>query len=110
MPRCSSAVPHEFVWDHSSHRLPHPNTLRAPSLDAAGNVLQAWTVCSTGGGSLADGQGPPSAEADPARHPCCNTISEALRNCEEHPAHLLAVRGAPRECRLAQTGRRSGPP
>ena len=76
-----SAVPHEFIWDTRTAALPHPNTLEFEALDASGGVLQAWTVFSTGGGSLADDKGP-VGEADPARHPCAN-ISEALQHCED---------------------------
>ena len=85
--RALSPVPAEVVLDLDTpaSTLPHPNTLRFEAFDSSGTPLppSPWTVCSIGGGNLADSSlAPlpnPTAPA-PLSYPVSN-ITEAMNWC-----------------------------
>jgi len=82
--RALDPVPAEVVFDLDTppSALPHPNTMLFQAFDANGRHLEPfdWTVCSIGGGNLADADGHPIALADPVRYPVSN-ISQAMAFC-----------------------------
>jgi len=48
-------LPVEIVWSPDTTRPEHPNAMDFTALDAAGTILETWTVFSVGGGALRDG-------------------------------------------------------
>ena len=73
----------EVVFDTRTGNLPHPNTLKFEACDAAGKLLQDWTVCSIGGGNLREANGRPVAPAEAVSYPVAN-IAEAMDYCRAH--------------------------
>ncbi len=73
---------HSIVWDSTTTKLPHPNTMLFEALDQDGNVRESWRVYSVGGGNLKDDNGPVAQHTDIV-YPVSN-ITEALRYCEEN--------------------------
>jgi len=73
----------EIVFDPDRTDLPHPNTMKFESFDAAGAVLKEWTVCSVGGGNLREPDGSPVARTAPVDYPVGN-IDEAMDYCRAH--------------------------
>ena len=72
-------VPLEVHVDTQAADLPHPNTLRFEALDSDRQVIESWTVWSTGGGNLKDVGGPVGQNAQ-----CCyrvRTMAQALEYC-----------------------------
>lgn len=82
--RALAPVPAEIVVDLKTpdSKLPHPNTMVFQAFGAGGVPMPAydWTVCSIGGGNLADAEGHPVALADPVYYPVHN-ISQAMDFC-----------------------------
>ncbi|MBR6022432.1 MAG: L-serine ammonia-lyase, iron-sulfur-dependent, subunit alpha [Kiritimatiellae bacterium] len=85
--RALSPVPAEVVFDFDTpaDSLPHPNTLRFEAFDASGALLapSPWTVCSIGGGNLADASLAPLPDPSappPVAYPVGN-IAAAMDFC-----------------------------
>lgn len=71
----------EIVFDSQATALPHPNTMKFEALDAAGQTVKEWTVCSIGGGHLAEADGRPlPATEHPVNYPVAN-MDDALDYC-----------------------------
>ncbi len=71
----------EIVWDTTTSGLPHPNTMKWEALDANGHVTNQWQVCSIGGGSLRDDQGPVNSQ--PIITYPVHSIADVIARCEE---------------------------
>jgi L-serine dehydratase len=72
-------LPVEIVWSPDTTRPEHPNAMDFTALDAAGTILETWTVFSVGGGALRDG-----TEADqPTRIYPLQTLTEIMDLCAE---------------------------
>lgn len=82
--RALSPIPAEIVFDTTTpaDTLPHPNTMVFQAFGPGDEHLARfdWTVCSIGGGNLADAEGHPIAPADPVHYPVAN-ISQAMDFC-----------------------------
>lgn len=78
--RTLNPVPVDVVFDSQTTGLPHPNTMIFAAFNAQGDLLQEWTVCSVGGGSLREADGRPVARAEPAEYPVGN-IADAMDYC-----------------------------
>lgn len=82
--RALDPVPSEIVFDFDTpdSALPHPNTMIFQAFGPDGEHLARydWTVCSIGGGNLADAEGHPIAPTDPVHYPVSN-IAQALDYC-----------------------------
>ena len=82
--RALAPTPAEIVFDLETpdSSLPHPNTMIFQAFDAEGTHLERydWTVCSIGGGNLADAEGHPISPSDPVHYPVSN-IAQALDYC-----------------------------
>ena len=81
--RTLAPVPVEIVFDLAATPLPHPNTLKFEAFDAANHRTGKWTVCSVGGGNLADAAGHPLAPPETAEYPAAN-VAEATDCCRAH--------------------------
>jgi L-serine dehydratase len=72
-------LPVEIVWAADKTRPEHPNAMDFTALDAAGTVLETWTVFSVGGGALRDG-----TETDqPVQAYPLRTLTEIMDLCAE---------------------------
>jgi L-serine dehydratase len=73
-------IPHEIIWDEKTDNLPHPNTVKFEAFHG-GNIYSEWVVQSTGGGALADFNGPISEYVDPEYK--YSNISQAIKICQD---------------------------
>jgi L-serine dehydratase len=72
-------LPVEIVWASELKRPEHPNAMDFIALDAAGNILDSWTVFSIGGGALRDDD----VESRPPQVYPLHTLTEIMDLCAE---------------------------